>query len=423
MSETRQQHLIKCAEDCIGLMNLGVEPNAALLKAAKDGELNSNEVALVSHAVNNSKTLSVLANAAPEDKDKPFPLTNAEVVAGDLYSIKPSVDSPEPVTQKKEAAAASRVVGNYLAVGHGEDLSARLRAVMGAAAPEETFSKIALVLDTETLSARVEVTGKGRLLGTKNQKLAQLRDIIDEARVRLTSDTTAAAHALTKIAEDLRRTDAPAYVKVAEIAAGMGAGTEVLQLVASVSEQPIPVALAKCAGVQSVSPLTQHLVHQILYVEKTADAAASAQTVIGALEESYAKIAAEGVLTNLSTLPDQYTEYDVAKPVTLMQQANDSFSEQGDKPNTDEPLPNNVRQPVADAETKGMLDELMQDPVVAAHPVQDVIANFNQIRSVNPNMSGAEVAALVRHGLASQNQLPFDLLHKARATSIPGVTE
>jgi len=62
MSDERHEHLLKSAEETVGLMNIGIDPNAALAKVAEDKNLNDHEVDVVAHAVNNSKQLAYLQN-------------------------------------------------------------------------------------------------------------------------------------------------------------------------------------------------------------------------------------------------------------------------------------------------------------------------------------------------------------------------
>lgn len=93
MGPRRHSELCDAATACIHGINDGDEPTRALVKVAKAFDLNSKEIAEVSHTVNNAMTNSQLANSeTPEERGAPFVLTDAESAAKQLF---PDADAEE----------------------------------------------------------------------------------------------------------------------------------------------------------------------------------------------------------------------------------------------------------------------------------------------------------------------------------------
>ena len=76
MSTERRGVLLKVAEECIGLMNMGVNASGALAKLADDNGLNDHEVERVAEAVNNAAQLAHIQQAKGDSKGDSIPLVD-----------------------------------------------------------------------------------------------------------------------------------------------------------------------------------------------------------------------------------------------------------------------------------------------------------------------------------------------------------
>lgn len=430
MPAERHEHLVKCAEEVIGLMNVGVNPDDALLKVARSNELTENEVDRVSHAVNNSKTVSVLQNESAEDKSKPFPLTNADKVKTHLYDG----ESKAPLGKKADLSGSYRDRGSYLdaePVDHAADLRDHL-GVAGVT-KEAGFSKHALYVD-DNLNVTIENEGAGRSTTNPYHKLGHLKHRIDEASAEFTRCRDAALNDLDKIGNELRRPDAPSFGDIEKLAQHMGAKDETITLV---YEQQGLEHLGhrrsdgvKLAGLVQASSRAKGLADAILRVETALDQSSDCLAVRDLLKESYARLddeitkQASAVGDMVEKMPEQLSGggVDSSKNVALMGSVfGNTPSPAGDKGKPDgaakSMLGVNARQDLANLGTRGSLEELLADPYIGSHPLQDVVATFNKVKGVNPSMSSAELGALVRQALAGDGSLPFDTLARARKTS------
>lgn len=424
MPVDRHEHLVKCAEQVIGLMNAGTDPDAALLKVARDGQLTSHEIDRVSHAVNNSKTVAVLRSEKGEDRAKPFTLTNADKVKTHLFDESPFAGT---TNGGKKQASASYVDNGTYTDAEPEDHAKVAAEVFGKDDQVQTHQKIAFDID-DGLKVTLVTEGTGRLIDNPFQKLGHLKHRIDEASLEGTRRRDAAITGLEKLSEEFRRVDAPNFRDVEKLAAYLGCSDETLNLIFDGCELERfghrRAGGEKLAGVAVATPRAHELAKLALHVEKNWREAADYNAVRDRLQESYqaieTKLAGDGsaIAKEIESLPGQLTGAgtDTKAPVSLIGSALGTFSEKGpDVEMADKsPLGVGQRQQLANADTRGALDDVLSDPYVNSHPIQDVVDAFNRLKSVNPSLSGAELGSLVRQALAQDGQLPPDLLARVR---------
>ncbi len=461
MSEDRQLYLVKAAEETIGLMNCGIAPNAALRKVAEEKGLKPAEVKLVSDSINNSKTLSVLANSKAEDKGKPFTLTNAEDVNNELWSKNPDAMGEEPKEEEgnfdpskvkakkldKKAASQDSLTdtGSYL--DDKEDHAAIFREACGFDTVVHRRAKLAVDTtdDCEViLRAETEVTGHAKLAGADVHarvvetdpwaKLAGAQHQSDEARLMYMAAHDEACNGFDELVYDFRRTDAPTFARVEKIARELGVSDELIDLVFTDGglerfghvRDDGKVKLANDFNLASCSPSEVAYARKLAKIAAYMTEASNAYAVHTLLEEGLVKAAAgisEGVqhmATEAQNMPGKIlgSDADNESAVDLIGGATDTLGEKpivepGDK----SPLDVGTRQELANNDTRIAVEKLMSDKFVGAHPLHHVIDAFNRIRSVNPNLSSAELQNLVRQDLASGGDVSFDTLHRARKSN------
>lgn len=436
MSDARQDALIKCAERTIELMNAGVHPDAALLKVAKDEQLNDKEVVLVSAAVNNSKAVSQLVNAEkPEDKEKPFLLTNAEVVNQNLYESQPTVGKGEKqlaAENKKEAAARSNIEDGYYLDDSEPATAANLDAFFGVdtARPQ---AKVAALTVSDDLA--VEVTS-GLFA---RAKLAAVKRAAADASEAATAAADAANVAYGKVATLMRRADAPRWGEVEKIARVLGADEDTLDYVfnlAKLASFGHTRDNTKVAGVVECTRAVKEVADLTLQAESFDKRAAACLDVVHHLLSEYdraeAKLAGEDgaaeavnhVSTELGELPDKLTgaAFHNSKAVDLLGAAADSAGEAPQFDANHPPLGAGTRQEAANIGGRTAIEKMMADDFIGHHPITDVVAAFNRASSANPNLGEAELHALVKQDLASGGNVPLDTLSRvAKGGKEPGL--
>lgn len=426
MSDARQDALIKCAERTIELMNAGVHPNAALLKVAKDEQLNDKEVVLVSAAVNNSKAVSQLVNAEkPEDKEKPFLLTNAEVVNQNLYEAEPTVGKGEKqlaAENKKEAAARSNIEDGYYLDDSEPASATNLDAFFGVdtARPQ---AKVAALTVSDDL--KIDVTS-GLFA---RAKLAAVKRAAGEASEAATAAQDAANVAYGKVATLMRRADAPRWNEVEKIARVLGVSDDGLDYIfnlAKLASFGHTRDNTKVAGVVECTRAVKDVADLALQAESFDKRAAACLDVVNHLlgehDRAEAKLAADAgaeeavnhVSTEIGELPDKLTgaAFHNSKAVDLLGAATDSAGEAPQFDANHPPLGAGTRQEAANIGGRTAIEKMMADDFIGHHPVTDVVAAFNRASSANPNLGEAELHALVKQDLASGGNVPLDTLSR-----------
>lgn len=436
MSDDRHEYLVKCAEQVIGLMNGGAKPNSALSKVARDAGLNAKEVTLVSHAVNNSKTLSHLANSKADDKGKPFPLTNAEVVNQQLNDHDPVVPSEKKdleterkgdLEKKKEAALRTYEDDATYLDAPVVDHAAVFRQACGMDDMPRLGAKIAQVVIKQDGVIDFE-DGQDAIV-----KIGAIKTRAEESRLESTRQRDLAVQVIEKLAGEFRLLDASRFDRIEKIAAHKGCGDETLALIFDLTDiEKLGHCRAtgeKLAGLVEVTAREDRLAGLTLQVESLIKAAADAQVDARYFSSVYRELETE-LLKHGTSMAAQLADDLVAIPGDMMggaanrkdvvdlygTAAGSTPAEKGPafKEEDQTPLSLHTRQDVANVTGRGQIEKLLGDEYIGKHPIQNVVEAFNRARSVNPNLGDAELSNLVRQDLASEGGVPLDTLLRAR---------
>lgn len=414
MSDRRHETLVKAAEECIDLMNIGAEPDAALRQVKKAFDMNDNEVVLVSHAVNNSKQLANLQSGG-KDKGAPFPLTNADSVTGanskadlDTLGVNTKAKEQEPDAieiadrVKKEAAAESyHMKGSYRKIATAtSEMVSTLQAAWGKP------------------GADMDVTD----LGNPYDNLNGLKIAAEQARTEATrlrdqacANLDAAAHAFTV-------SGGPSFAAFEKAATAAGVTSELLDIIYDLG----PAALEQPRNLDKTAAERLFVTSDVMTLLKLAETA----DVQWQLSSDY-EAARAHLLDQIRT-----EEKKLAGPMDMLSDLASSSEGSGDATRGLLPLdPTNIaeltkaspaaeidktnlvgyktQQQLQNSKARTQLEGLMQDEFVGKHTIPEVAESYNRAMSVNPKFGEAEIAAFVRQDLASKNAMPLDLLVRA----------
>jgi len=431
MSDARQDQLMKGAAEVINLINIGVDPNAALKKVAADELMNDNEVTLVSHAVNNSSQLAHLQSSDDDEKEMPFPLTNADVVTGDRYSsqeeksegAKQTEDQPDAIGIKdnldKEAAASLKVAGDYRRRPEAVDHAATLRAGWGL---DQGIPKVAEHVDPNPFA-----------------KLSSYKLAIEEARQKAAAAKDSCLLSLDKLAEAFRQTaQSVRYDNFEKAAALQGVGPEFLDIVyaAAGDKWSLPRAdMSVKTAHHYIDRDTSALVEECVRADgfwKEAAAAGAAQDVMQTrsdaahqkLAEDFpvkASLSPGGLGDALGKAPEEIGG--IMDPVSDIQMMADM--DVGEKKDEAKLSPS-FQSELGAYDTRNEIEDLMSDKFVGGYDVPEVVEAYNSAKSVAPNMGQAELVSYVRQHLATKGAVPLDIqarLHQAHKNKVPAGDE
>lgn len=451
MSEQRQQDLMKVAEETIGLMNIGVDGEAALRKLSEDKLLNDHEVELVAHAVNNSKQLHHLQTAAPEDREKTFevinaknitkkderpqPATNAEGNSGDRYAPQETMgdstaqkqDAPDAPEIHKElldkAAESHQEYGDYRKKATTVDYAAILRDGWGLAQKQ---SKVAEYIDPNPYA-----------------KLGHTQIAIEEARLRESQCTYEALGTIQKVAERFRHVGAPAFEHIEKIATQLGVATETMDLIYRAGALDKfgekRATHTKVASRMYVSQSDNDLAELCVHADTMWKTAANAAVEMRQAEEAHKKVAQRvaalaGSMMDpadnmrfdlnpssleqpLARAPQDYSGLGETREeqVTTLSDALGSGggADAGELKSFEEGIPLDVRQGLRNTDTRAAIEGLMEDDFIGGHSLPDVIEAYNAAMSVNPAFGRAQLVSYMRQHLATEGGVPLDLQMRA----------
>lgn len=455
MSEERHMQLIKAAEETIGLMNIGIDGEAALAKIADDNVMNDHEVELVAHAVNNSKQLAHIQESAPEDRDKSFPvinsdgvraqrqepITNADVNTDDRYA--PQEDMGDSTEQKqdendsldtqdkilKDAAATTwKSPGDFRRRAETPDYATALREGWGL---------------QETKVAHAEYENPNPY--AKND---YIRIGIEEARVKAAEARNACEGALDKLAYTLRYASAPKFARLEKIAYAAGVSEATMNLVYHAAgleglDERLQEKTASEGRIYITSTENEYL-QDCVRADTMWKAAADATAACRILSErlATANAALDKVAADVGDRPPYYEGNLMGAPVNVSStidpgelgepigKAPEEFfaGEEairgalgteggGDEIDTlEKALPQDVRQGMENLEGRATIEDLMQDEYIGGHSLPDVVDAYNAAISVNPDFahSKAQLISYMRQHLATKGGVPLDLQLKAR---------
>ena len=455
MSDERHSELIKAAADTIGLMNIGVDGNAALAKVAEDTSMNDHEVEIVAQAVNNSKQLAHLQTASPDKREEPFPLvdpekvksfkgqppTNADDDTGDRYgtpdtpsrSAEQDIDQPDaPEIQEdlRKAASATWIATDYRERKAAVDHAAVLREGWG--------------LQQEKVATAQIRPATGDF--AEFQKLSHYQIGIDEARRRALEAREEAESAITKLAYEMRLSNAPKWAAVEKAASALGVDSDVLDLLYSAARLEAfgePRAdLTKTAGARCyVSPREKEIVDLCVHVDSFIKLSAACSAAMSVYQQRYQSREAElcGIQKEAAgddLYPSEFVEGGQIRidpgeiSGELNSAARDYFADPDvitaaggaavpgevskDYSSIQQVLGQPERQGIKNLEARARLENLMGDEYVGTHELPEVIDAYNAAMSVNPHFGDAELVSYVRQHLATKGAVPLDMQIRAR---------
>lgn len=424
MPDSRQYTLVKAAEECIDLMNVGVAPNAALKKVASDFGMNDKEVTLVSHAVNNAKQLSHLQSSKGEDKEKPFELTNAKDVIGandtsDLETLTPNAamakdqNGAEILSEKVASVDAYTVKGSFRSV-----------------APETS--------DLDIVKAAFALDGVGSTpvtdLSNPYNFLNPLKLASEAARTESVRYRDLANDGIEKIASAFIRVSGESFAAFEVAAKTAGVSDDIVDIIYAYGPEALDIERSENVKVASerlyVSKGMMELVKAAKEVDvqwnKSAAALAEQLTLDEQIKEAEAKLAfglpkgwadlsALNELGSSARSGGESTKSLLGlgeDPGTLLTGAAGTMDPEN-VPSKDPDIHVKVRQELENSKARGRVENLLQDPYVGKHPLPDIIEAYNHAMSVQPHFGDAEISAFVKQQLASRGAMPLDLLLRA----------
>lgn len=470
MSRRRHAELVKAAEATVEGMNAGLHPNTALMKAAQECNLNSKEVALVSHAVNNSATVSHLANSEGKDKAGPFVLTNADEVTQQLFpqqeeeqadnqaepGKKPrgkDVESPltlDPEARKKKLAAAAASYSdtgiyveersNHAKVAAEAFCGGPRGAMVGRQIVSVGLNKFDQDADFNLVASQIKTAldnsssvDCSRLTSNPYLQLRNIKVAVEVARGEYTDARDTAFTTLAKLAEAFRRTDAPAFGRIELLAKHAGCDQDTLDVIYTMGALA-PVG-HKRAGAMKVaahvtltcSPREKALVDDCLRVEtmwkRAADCLAAQHDT-----EAWLKTATEAVHALMSKKAEgdflgshiQGTSKGLTDfPAWTVGQKEGGPDEgfiskvTGDykeDEKVEHPLSLAGRQRLGNVTGAANFNTLFDDEFIAGQPIPDVVKAYNKVIAAKPDIDSSTAAALVREQLARGGGMDSDTL-------------
>jgi len=450
MSDQRHTELMKAAEACIGLMNVGVRPNPALAKIADDHHMNEKEVSLVSHAVNNSKQLAHLQTTSPEKREEEFPITDAEEVKvirtqpltnaeddpGDRYG--PQDEKGETTKQKyhendaldikeeldKEAAASYSENSDFRLQPSQPDAVSTLRSAWGL---EKGVPKLAEYEDPNPFA-----------------KLDYYRIGVEEARLKYAAARDQAISAINSLSESFRRVDAPRFAEFEKAAAATGVSRRTLDFIYEAGrlekfgEERADLTQKLASPLYITSKTNEYVQKSVCadnFLKEAIDASAALSVIKKRAEAASPKIAGDtptgvpGDIFKIDLDPQPAEEALSRAPSEFLGLGEDPVEGirgiagigEAEKDKKEPRLSQEATQEMANFEARAVLEELMEDPVVGGYSMPEVVEAYNAAMSVNPNFGKAALTSYMRQHLATEGAVPLDLQLRASPRTPAGV--
>lgn len=403
MPEARQEQLMKAASAVIDMIDMTVDPNAALKKVAMDNELQPKEIDLVSHAVNNAVAYDHVKTVSEDARGEPFMLTNAETVKSELYPETvqdvPDTDEHQPdaveigsKVQKtasagpvRKAAAASYYVEDRYLAPAAADHAAQLKTAWAAPRAEEL----------------------PRFQRDPYEFESRARSQLDEYSMKIAAAEDGVFDMLDKIRDVFAPIVSPDYSLFKAAAAAEGVSDQVLELVDRVSGKTASDytgELAICEKIASAIEYAQMADSLIdaagtfkaasdkLAAETQEKLAATIYGAVGDLVSSGAEIAGGGTQEQLQNmLLDAMGGNREKSEVSL---DDSKFIER--------------------SRTRELLNNVREDRYLAGYPLSEVKDAFNAGLSAGFGDSKPKLVSYMRQYLASDGNIPMDLMLKAK---------
>lgn len=417
MSDARHEQLVKAAEECIDLMNLGAEPSSALRHSKVAFDLNDKEVTLVSHAVNNSKQLAHLQSSEGKDKASPFPLTSdKDVTTGadseaDMDTESKPAEAEQPdATEVKDIVKKDAYEGTWNSGG------------LYRSGPGPKFDKKSAVADLEAAWGNTHSTTPITYLGNPFDVTNELKLAAETSRTESVYNRDKAGDCLDKIAAAFIVSGGPSFIEFEKAAQAEEVTPALLDIIYEhgPSEIGIKRTQEKHAGDRLyVSPQIHDLLALVkeadAYWQKAADFTAAYDHLTAQIHEEEKKLAG-----------DDFDVEDVAEPVSKAGDFATSLlpsldPESVGKITHSEPeakaepldLGYKTQQQLQNSKARSRIQNLMQDEYIGQQGLPDVVESYNRAMSVNPDFGDAEIMAFIRQDLASHNAMPLDQLVRA----------
>lgn len=462
MSTERQAQLYKAAESTINLMNIGVEGNAALAKVAEDSGMNDNEVKLVAHAVNNSRQLAHLQSSDTDSKEDAFPLvdpdkvrphgelqpaTNADPNTGDRYgSQEEPSNSADQKFHENDALDTKEEMDKQASASYEEDGDYRLKADT-----PDYLSELRTGWAIDKTAGELPVS-----VGSDPfRKISKYRIAIEEAECAYQKKMGECYSTIETVAGELRRTDAPAWEGIEKAAFSMGADKQTLGIIYGVSD--VEKFGGKRADLTKVGSdrqfvddrtyqLAQLCVHANTLWKEASDVRAAGQEMRRRYKEAEAKLLkvsnaggnkprepnkphdpfesghVSGRVDSGKMLSELGSEIDKTMdmlPEDTIQSAVMDVGTAGPEKSLEEVLPIEMRQSMADLDSRVELKEIMKDPGIKGANPLDVIEAYDQVKGLNPNLAKSEIISFIRQHLATDGGVPLDLQLRASRAHLP----
>lgn len=454
MSDSRHAELIKAAEETIGLMNIGVDGNAALSKVAQDQTMNDHEVEIVAHAVNNSKQLAHLQTAEPEDREKPFPLidpdvvknelqppTNASTSVGDRYG-----PQDQPSQNAEDRAEQPDAVGIHKELLEKAAASSYEADELYLNGPSQVPDNLQVLRDDWGLQQ--EKVALAQMKPHEDQfrpfqKLSHYQIGIEEARVRYLTKVSQCIDELQALHTEMRRLDAPEWQEVEKVAHALGAESATLDLAYAAADiekfgQARADLQVKTAGAIQTTQRVRELADKIVCadtlwkeasdiyaaqqeLERQLDQAESGlcQTKQAAGEYPYSpkELAGGSIPVDLGQIAQEVEQAPrdyFTSPETLIEASGGEVDPKVEYRTMEDAFDQPFRQGMANTDTRARIEGLMEDDFIGGHSLPEVVEAYNAAMSVNPNFGQAELVSYMRQHLATEGAVPLDLQIRAR---------
>lgn len=425
MSPERHEKLMKTAENCLGLVDIGVSPTEALSKLAADEGLNEHEVDLVTRAVNTARQLSHIQASAPGEKETAIELVDAEAVKSSLQPLTNGNAAKDDAIAGTDTLSQSAFdsmkqpdaldIFENLKTASAEDFRRR------KAAPQ--FTEL-----SKTASSLHETPAKEIFA----YKLAALDVQLSEARTREFGARSECEGLITKLAYELNKTAAPSFADVRAVAEAMGVSEGILNLVqhgAGVSEGR--GTLRKHASGKLISPENVHRLAELcVKVAAAINTASDIHAAIEVLEARRDSLDAR-FRKQAGWLPS--VSVSAKDPGEMFSSALGAFDSDDEKVNASDILGRGgqgktydddledvvmhagLRQSVENKKRRVELQTLMMDPYISKHEPQLVIDAYNEGVAQYPDISETELKSFMRQYLSTEGAMPMDLMVKMRA--------
>ena len=428
MSPDRQLHLVKCAEVVIELTNCGADPTEALTKVATEGGLNSHEVDLTSHKVNQALTLGHFqATGDSERRADSFPLSQANVARDKIFGSKTTISLGAEQRQDQPT---------------GPEIARRSK---------EKIDKKALAESNEDhqvyrfdLPARRTLAECRDLAGVKvaSAPVRQVKPTITQAKLAHEKAREAACLAdqaldvaIHQAIQPFTYLDAPRFAQVEKVAAALGVQDETVGIVYQVGRLQAlghPRAdLTKVAGLVRPTGVEQKtaVAWQVLEraIKLAAETSAQAALTREALERSHQEVrqwtkrAGDAGPAPLATLGLQGADtapggvmddvMGVPEGGNVEDTVGGLFGLKGE--HHEEPqkslFDKNLEQGTRNTNLRGIVAQAMNDPYISGHPINRVIDSVNRANALEAHLSEPELLQYVKQDLATDGGVPLDL--------------